>query len=86
MILLPELVVMRGIAILQGSSPLYNPSRTRGMDAAVRAYKSRNITVARGAEIAGVPTDRFKEELEKRGVEVRYGPDSVEELYQGSEL
>lgn len=56
------------------------------VDRAVERYETEPITVSRGAEIAGVRTEEFLEILKNRGVQPRYGPESVEDLYSGSDL
>lgn len=48
---------------------------------AVLAYASLNISVGRGAELAGVSQYEFKKLLDRFDVEPRYGPPSVEDLY-----
>lgn len=53
---------------------------------AVIAYAGLDISVSRGAELAEIPPREFRELLEKRGVEIRYGPESVEDLNSDSML
>lgn len=48
---------------------------------AIVAYVRLNISLGRGAELAGLPPDRFEAALDEYDVEPRFGPKSVEELY-----
>lgn len=48
------------------------------------AYASLDISIGRGAELAGVSRPEFEEILERYGVKPRYGPSSVEELYENT--
>lgn len=50
------------------------------------AYRYLNISVGRGAELANISRFEFEEVLEKHGVEPRYGPSSVEELYDDDDV
>lgn len=47
---------------------------------AVVAYRDIEISVGRGAELAGRSREGFEELLDRFGVEPRYGPSSVEDL------
>lgn len=49
---------------------------------AVIAYSRLNISLSRGAELAGVTPEEFQAELERYDILPRYGPNSVEELYE----
>lgn len=53
----------------------------RALGAAV-AYARLNISIGRGAELAGVSRFEFEDILDRFSVEPRYGPQSVEELYE----
>lgn len=50
------------------------------------AYASLDISLSRGAELAELSLDEFKELLKNRGVSIRYGPRSVDELKDDSML
>ncbi|WP_440988706.1 hypothetical protein [Haloarchaeobius baliensis] len=52
---------------------------------AVVAYARLDISVSRGAELAGQSVDAFESELGKHGVDPRYGPTNAEDL-EGSVL
>lgn len=49
---------------------------------AIIAYHNLNISVGRGAELAGMSRFEFEELLEESDIEPRYGPESTEELYR----
>lgn len=49
---------------------------------AVIAYARLNISLNRGAELAGVAPEEFRTKLDRYDIEPRYGPNSVEELYE----
>jgi len=49
---------------------------------AVIAYARLNISISRGAELAGVSPEEFRAELDRYDVDLRFGPNSVEELYE----
>lgn len=49
---------------------------------AVIAYARLDISLSRGAELAGVSPEEFRAELDRYDVESRFGPNSVEELYE----
>lgn len=53
---------------------------------ALRAYVQSDISIGRGAELAGMTQEQFVEFLEQNGIRPDYGPDSVEELYSGPDL
>jgi len=53
---------------------------------AARAYEERDMSVARGAELAETSQEAFVELLEMTDREPDYGPDSVEDLYSGPDL
>jgi predicted HTH domain antitoxin len=53
---------------------------------ALRAYVQSDISIGRGAELAGMTQEQFVELLEQNGIRPDYGPDSVEELYSGPDL
>lgn len=48
---------------------------------AVIAYARLDISLSRGAELASVPLEEFRTELDRYDIEPRFGPNSVEELY-----
>lgn len=50
---------------------------------AVIAYARLDISLSRGAELAGVSPDQFRTELDRYDIEPRFGPTSVEDLYDG---
>ena len=52
------------------------------IDVAVHRYATEPISVAKAAAIAGVSFDRMKEILAERGVELRLGPETVDEARQ----
>lgn len=52
------------------------------IDVAVHRYVAESISIAKAAAIAGVTFDRMKEILAERGVELRLGPESVDEAKQ----
>jgi hypothetical protein len=49
------------------------------------AYAHLDISIGRGAELAGVSRPEFEEILDRYGVKPRYGPSSVEELYESTD-
>jgi predicted HTH domain antitoxin len=49
------------------------------IDVAVHHYVTEPISLARAAAIAGVAFDRMKDILAERGVELRLGPETMEE-------
>ena len=49
-------------------------------------YQEEDITVAKGAELAGIPRDTFEEQLMQRGIRPDYGPETVDELYDDVNL
>lgn len=53
---------------------------------ALRAYVQADISIGRGAELAGMTQDQFVEFLEQNDIRPNYGPSSVEELYSGPDL
>lgn len=72
----------------RGDDPDYDPEAfsleeaTRGIliDGACSVYANREISVSRGAELADVDRETFEEALAERGIEPRYGPETVAEL------
>jgi predicted HTH domain antitoxin len=52
------------------------------IDVAVHRYVTESISIAKAAAIAGVPFDRMKEILAERGVELRLGPELIDEAKQ----
>lgn len=48
---------------------------------AIIAYKEMDISIGRGAELAGVSRPEFEQMLENSDINPRYGPSSVDELY-----
>jgi predicted HTH domain antitoxin len=63
--------------------PFEQVERSVLVAAAVKLYQDEPISVARGAELAGVSRDDFERALTERGMQPRYGPDSVDELHSG---
>lgn len=53
-------------------------------EGAVLAYEELDISVSRGAELAGVRVQQFEQLLEDHGVRPRYGPDDPNELFEGT--
>ncbi len=51
---------------------------------AVSAYKHLDISVTRGAELANVSHNEFRELLDRHGVRPNLGPDSLEDLHESS--
>lgn len=49
---------------------------------AVIAYARLNISLSRGAELAGISPREFRVKLDRYDVKPRFGPNSVEELYE----
>lgn len=56
------------------------------MGMAIELYKEGEITLSRGAEVAGVSFPKFKDELIKRGVEVIVPEVTKVEIKKGVEL
>lgn len=56
------------------------------MGMAIELYKKGEITLSRGAEIAGVNFPKFKDELIKRGVEIIVPEVTKVEMKKGVEL
>jgi predicted HTH domain antitoxin len=52
------------------------------IDVAVHRYVTEPISIAKAAAIAGVTFDRMKEILAERGVDLRLGPESLDEAKQ----
>lgn len=52
---------------------------------AIVAYANLNISVSRGAELAGVSRRTFESLLMEHDVRPRYGPQSVDELYENDD-
>ena len=55
------------------------------IDVAIHHYITAPISLAKAAAIAGVSFDRMKDILAERGVELRLGPETVEEARQDVE-
>jgi len=53
---------------------------------AVLVYDRDEISVGRGAELAGLTQNEFQKVLKTSGVEIQYGPDSAEELLSDDRL
>jgi len=49
---------------------------------AVIAYARLDISLSRGAELAGVSSEEFRANLDRYDIEPRFGPNSVAELYE----
>lgn len=56
------------------------------VDGAVVLYKRSDISIGRGAEMAQVSQDEFKEYLIANDVRPRFGPNSAEEFYSDPDL
>lgn len=52
----------------------------------LRAYVQSDISIGRGAELAGMTQEQFVEFLEENDIRPDYGPESVDELYSGPDL
>lgn len=53
---------------------------------AMRAYIELDISIGRGAELAEMRQKEFKELLEINNIQPDFGPESVEDLYSGTDL
>lgn len=53
---------------------------------AMRAYTELDISIGRGAELAEMRQQEFKELLEINDIQPDFGPESVEDLYSGADL
>jgi len=53
------------------------------LEGALLAYKKLDISVDRGAELAGMPLHEFEEALERRDIRPDYGPKNLDELVSG---
>jgi len=49
------------------------------LDYIVEEYQLQRISLGRAAELAGLPYTEMLEELRKRGVQLQFGPQTVEE-------
>jgi predicted HTH domain antitoxin len=56
------------------------------VEAAVLAYERLNISVGRGAELAGISVPEFEEELDRHGIRPNYGPEHLDDLVSESSL
>lgn len=52
---------------------------------ATKAYRELDISLSRGAELAGMSLDEFEAALSQQGIQPTQGPDADEELYDESE-
>lgn len=52
---------------------------------ATKAYRNLDISLSRGAELAGMSLDEFEAALSQQGIQPTQGPDADEELYDESE-
>lgn len=52
---------------------------------ATKAYRELDISLSRGAELAGMSLDEFEAALSQQGIQPRQGPDADDELYDDSE-
>jgi len=52
---------------------------------ATKAYRNLDISLSRGAELAGMSLDEFEAALSQQGIQPKQGPDADEELYDESE-
>jgi hypothetical protein len=55
------------------------------LEAAIQLFKDREITLGRGAEMAGITRYEFKDILEDRGIHVIVEPDSPKEMDRRAE-
>ncbi|PSH01576.1 MAG: hypothetical protein BRC27_01700, partial [Nanohaloarchaea archaeon SW_10_44_10] len=55
------------------------------LELAVELYEEEKISLGRAAEIADLNYEDMKEEFSSRGIELRRGPESVEEMEEESE-
>ncbi|PSG99742.1 MAG: hypothetical protein BRC28_03120 [Nanohaloarchaea archaeon SW_4_43_9] len=55
------------------------------LELAVELYEEEKISLGRAAELADLSYEEIKEELSGRGIEIRRGPESVEEMEEDSE-
>ena len=55
------------------------------IDLAVDLYEQEKVSLGRAAEIASLDYETLKKELAERAVEIRRGPESVDELENESE-
>lgn len=53
-------------------------------EGAVLAYQKADISMSRGAELAEISIKEFEGALDDAGIEAKYGPSSVDELYSGT--
>jgi predicted HTH domain antitoxin len=53
---------------------------------ALKAYAESDMTIGRGAELAGMSQEQFVDLLEQNDIRPDYGPVSVDELYSGTDL
>jgi predicted HTH domain antitoxin len=53
---------------------------------ALKAYAESDMTIGRGAELAGMSQEQFVDLLEQNNMRPDYGPVSVDELYSGANL
>jgi predicted HTH domain antitoxin len=49
------------------------------IEVAVHRYRTEGLSIAKGAALAGVSFDRMKEILAEHGVQLRLGPETLEE-------
>lgn len=54
------------------------------LEGALLAYEELDISVDRGAELAGVQLHEFEEELERRDIRPDYGPENLDDLVDES--
>jgi len=55
------------------------------IDIAAELYKEDKVSIGRACEIAELGRERMKEELNKRGIEIRRGPKNKSELKKNVE-
>lgn len=53
---------------------------------ALLVYSQFEISVGRGAELAGMTQDEFVDYAKRNGIEPQYGPESTDDLYSGPDL
>jgi predicted HTH domain antitoxin len=56
------------------------------VEAAVLAYQRLDISVGRGAELAGISVPEFEDALDRHGIRPKYGPQNLDEIVSESSL
>lgn len=55
------------------------------LELAIELYEEEKISLGRAAEISGLDHEKMKDELFERGIEIRRGSESVDEMEEDSE-